>query len=131
MKKLLILAVSIFGLASLSHAFEPVWLSSNTQTNDVGKNLCVPNNYVVGLSTITSGGRGILHGICLNNPSSNGGQYSVWTSSPGLNVSFSTVAVVTTFFTSPACNYYDVITSSGLYYTNSSTGNVTALYTCF
>lgn len=125
MKKILILAVSILS-GSLLMAAPAVWLSSNTQTADIAQNLCPSKTGTLG----SWGGRGIFHGLCVNTGAA--GSLNVWTSSSGATSAFasSTFTVTNTAAVIP-CEFFDVTLSSGLYYSNTATANVTLLYSCY
>jgi hypothetical protein len=103
-----------------------IWTSSHTATADTTLNLCKGNTYLIQTSTYTEGNRAILHGICINNGAL-GNTFTVYNSSGSAN---NPIALVSTSTPMP-CSFYDVSTSSGLTYTNSSTADVTILYNCF
>jgi len=125
MKRLLLVAVAIFCLFELSYAINrEIWLSSNTQTADTFQQLCTQSTW--------NSRRALVHGVCINNGVP-GTTYSIWGSSPGVTAAAlvtSTVAVINAS-TTTACQYYDVIISSGLFYSNSGTANVSLLYQCY
>lgn len=126
MKKLLFIALSIFGIASLGLAVgNSVWISSNTATADTTKNLCPGQTYVIQGSTVTEGNHGVFHGACINAGAT--GTLTIYNSSATANIP---IAAITTSTAMP-CSLYDVQTSSGLTYTNSATANVTILYQCY
>lgn len=105
-----------------------VWLSSHTATADTTKNLCVATNYLVGTSTLTTGGRGVFHGACVNSGVA-ASSLTVYNSS-GTATAAVPIAVIQTSTAMP-CSLYDVGVSSGLTYTTSGTADVTILYQCY
>jgi len=127
MKKFAIMVLSILALSLPGSALQTdIWLSSNTATADTTQNLCKGQNFLVGTSTVTEGGHGILHGVCINSGAPNG-TFTVYNSSG--TASNPIAAVQTSTMTS--CNFYDVLVSTGLTYSNSSTANVSILYQCY
>lgn len=125
MKKFIAILISFFMFSGPAFCFEPTWISSNTATADTTKNLCPGQTYLIGTSTVTEGNHGIFHGACVNTGVT--GTLTVYNSSATATVPIA--AILTS--TSMPCSLYDVAVSSGLTYTNSATGNVTILYTCF
>lgn len=113
MKKLLALVAAIL-LPGIVMANPVVWRSSNTATADSTKALCTQGNPR----------RGVLHGVCVNTGTA--GTLTIYNSS---STAANPIAAINT--TNALCNYYDVVTSSGLVYTNSATANVTIMYDCF
>lgn len=103
-----------------------MWLSSNTAAADTTLNLCVGKNYLVGTTTITEGGHGIFHGLCINSGVL-GGVATIYNSSGSAT---NPIAAVATTTMTP-CSFFDVSVSSGLTYSNSTTANLTILYQCY
>lgn len=131
-KKILGIALVAAFFVFMAHVFSMavdnnVWLSSNTATADTTKNLCTAVNYLVGTTTITVGGHGVFHGVCVNDAGSTG-TISVFNSS---GTSTSPIAVIRATSTVSACKYYDVQISSGLTYTTSAPNDTTFLYQCY
>lgn len=124
MKKLIIFGISVLAV-TVAFAFEPMWKSSNTATADTTQSLCLSQTYLVGTSTVSSGGHGIFHGACVNTGAA--GTLTIYNSS---NTAINPIAAINTAAVVP-CALYDVGVSSGLTYTNSATANVTILYQCY
>lgn len=113
MKKLLAIFAAIT-LPAVAMAVSAVWTSSNTATADSTKALCTQGTQ----------SRAVLHGACVNT-----GVAGTLTLYNARSTAANPVAAINT--ANAGCFYYDVVTSSGLVYTNSATGNVTILYNCF
>lgn len=108
------IAILLLGKLSLpAHAlFNQTWISSNTATADTTQNLCKKST------------RAAFHGVRINNGAT--GTLTIYNSS---GTATNPIAVVQT--SSTWAGDYDVITSSGLTYSNSATANVTILYQCY
>lgn len=119
----------IFCLGITAWAYEPVWLASHTTTADTTQILCLSHTYLVNGSTVSGGGRGILHEICVNDAPSVAGAITVYNSS---STAVNAYAVLrATAATNSICVPYDVTFSSGLVYTTSNANDVTFVYTCY
>jgi hypothetical protein len=129
MKKILLFA-SLMGLPAVGFCVAQIWTSSHTATADTTKPLCISSTYIVGTSTNTSGGRGILHGVCVNDSGPAAGTVAIYNSS---STAVNPVAIIrSTSAVTSGCAFYDVQMSSGIVYTNSTAGNdVTILYECY
>lgn len=124
--KFLAIFASLLMFSATAFAFEDTWLSSNTATADTTKLLCSGSSYLVGTSTITTGNKGIIHGLCIGNGVP-GEIVTVYNSSASAtNPIFAVSASTMT-----PCSIYDVAVSSGLTYSKTSTANVTFLYQCY
>ena len=116
-------------VATTVFAFQPVWRASHTATADSTKILCQGNTYVINGSTVTNGNLGILHGVCVNDPSAATGTITVYDSSSTATNAFAVIRA--TAAATMGCMFYDVQVSSGLVYSNSTTNDITLLYQCF
>lgn len=124
--------LSLFFVASLAwglHAYEPVWLASHTLTVDTIQILCPGKSYLVGTSTTTTGNRGILHEICVNDPTSASGFITVYNSSSTAVNAY--VVLTATTGVNAVCTAYDVTFSSGLVYSTTKVNDITFVYQCY
>lgn len=103
--------------SSSGAAANNVWLSSNTVTADTAQALCTQPNMTR---------RGIFHGACVNRGAVNS-TVAIYNSSATAVVPIATIQTSTAM----PCSIYDVLASSGITYTTSSTADVTILYTCY
>jgi hypothetical protein len=112
---------------AFSFAFEPVWLGSHTATADTTQVLCLSHTFLVGTSTITENGRGILHAVCINQ--GNQGTVTVYNSS---STAVNPVAVLlSTTAATAGCFTYDIGMSSGIVYSDTAANDVTFTYSCY
>jgi hypothetical protein len=117
MKKFLLLVASIFGMSSFSFAVaNNVWTSSNTATADTAQVLC---------SQANTARHGVFHGACVNTGAA--GTLTIYNSS---STAVNPIAAINTAAVVP-CALFDAGMANGIVYTNSSTANVTLLYTCY
>jgi len=127
--KRLLTVLALIGMVAAAYAFEPVWRASHTATADSLKILCQSKSYLIGTSTSTVGGKGILHEICVNDPGSASGTITVYDSS-STAVNPYMILTATTAVNS-VCVPYDVAFSSGMVYTTSAANDVTFVYACY
>jgi hypothetical protein len=114
MKKLL-LTFALLTLGGMAFAATSVWKSSYTATADTAKVLC-PNTH-----------KAILHGVCVER--ADAGTFSIYDAS---STAVNPIAVLTsTAAIAGGCQFYDVIASSGLVYSNSAANPTVILYDCF
>lgn len=122
MKKALILLASILGLLSPCMAISgSVYWSSHTATADTTRSLC-PST-IPGLFGSTN--HAVLNSVCVNT-SATTSSVSVYNSN---GTAIQPVAIIDS--SSKGCETFNVLLSSGITYTTSSTADVTFVYMCY
>ena len=129
MKKPILASLLFLTFVCSVWAYEPVWQASHTATADTAQVLCLSHSFLIGTSTSTTGGKGLLHEICVNDPSSASGYVKVYNSS---STAVNPYMIMTaTAAVNAVCVPYDISFSSGLVYTTTAVNDVTFVYACY
>lgn len=124
MKRLLLCAISILGLASMAMAYKPTWLSSNTATADTTAILC--GTFVTTLSTTVL--HGVIHEVVVSSAVTSGlGNITLYNST--FTASSQNIGPIYTGAT--GVYPYDIEFPNGLIYTKTGTNQVQIIYSCF
>jgi len=115
MKRFLI-ALVVASMPLMAMALE-VWTSSQTNVAAASQKLC-------------SGYRAVLHGVCVSSATQAQVTSNIQLSNSSWTVSaFPTTGLIDT--RAVGCQVFDVIYSTGIFYTKTGTSNVNILYNCY